>query len=251
MINNTALPLMLKQLRLNTIHAIWEDITQQAEGSHWTYPHYLATLCNQEIAYRDQVRIQRAILESKLPIGKTLDTFIFEKAASVNSAQINAFAENTQWVKQAHNLIIFGPSGVGKTHIAAAIGRRLIERGLKVLFTKTTSLVQKLQGAYNEQKLPDMLARLAKFELLILDDIGYVKKSDAETSVLFELIADRYESGSLLITSNQAFDQWDTIFSTNGMAHAAIDRIIHHATIINISEQSYRRASKIDVLFKA
>ncbi len=244
MTNNATLSLLLKQLRLNNMQAKWEEMATKAEASHWTYSQYLATLCSQEIACRDASRIQRALLEAKLPIGKTLDTFVFEKLASINPAQINTFAENIQWVKKAHNLIIFGPSGVGKTHLAAAIGRRLVERGIRVFLTKTTTLVQKLQTAYNEHKLSDEIAKLAKFELLILDDIGYVKKTESETSVLFELIADRYESGSLLITSNQAFDQWDTIFPNNSMAVAAIDRLVHHATIININEQSYRRTSK-------
>jgi len=159
---------------------------------------------------------------------------------------MNAFAENTHWTTNAQNLIIFGPSGVGKTHLAAAIGRRLTERGMRVFFTKTTALVQKLQSAYSGHKLSDLLVKLAKYDLLILDDIGYVKKSEAETSVLFELIADRYETKSLLITSNQSFEQWDTIFPSGIMAVAAIDRLIHHSTIININEQSYRRTSRMN-----
>ena len=110
---------------------------------------------------------------------------------------------------------------------------------------KTTALVQTLQRANNEHKLTELLAKLSKFNLLVLDDIGYVKKNEAETNVLFELIADRYESKSLLITSNQPFDQWDEIFPNNIMAVAAIDRLVHHSTIININEQSYRRMSKI------
>jgi DNA replication protein DnaC len=243
-VNSITLSSLLKQLQLNTMRENWEEVAQQAEGAHWTYPQYLATLCDREVASKNQRRIQRAIFDSKLPIGKTLDAFIFSKLTSINPAQINAFAENTQWIKQAHNLIIFGPSGVGKTHLASAIGRRLIELGMKALFTKTTALVQKLQSAHKEHKLSELITKLATFDLLILDDIGYVKKSEAETSVLFELIADRYESGSLLITSNQPFDQWDTIFPSNSMAVAAIDRLVHHATIININEQSYRIKSK-------
>jgi DNA replication protein DnaC len=190
------------------------------------------------------------LFDAKLPIGKSLDTFDFMKALSINAAQISALAENIQWVSKAHNLLLFGPSGVGKTHLAAAIGRRLIEHGMRVLFTKTTTLVAKMQAANKEHKLADFIEKLAKFQLLILDDIGYVKKTEAETNVLFELIADRYESGSLLVTSNQPFDQWDAIFPNNSMAVAAIDRLIHHATIININEVSFRRASKIQEIAK-
>jgi len=250
MVNSATLPYSLKQLRLGIMKSIWEEVATQAEKDHWTYPQYLAVLCDRELTNKDQQRITRNITEAKLPIGKSLDTFEFGKLASINAAQINAFADNTSWVTKAQNLIIFGPSGVGKTHLAAAIGRRLTERGMRVLFTKTTALVQKLQLANNENRLSDFLAKLAKYHLLILDDIGYVKKSEAETSVLFELIADRYEAKSLLITSNQSFDQWDAIFPNNAMAVAAIDRLVHHSTIININEQSYRRTSKINSFSK-
>jgi DNA replication protein DnaC len=248
MLNNATVPLLLKQLRLATMHAQWEELAHQAEQHHWTYAQFLATLCDRELATREQKRIQNNINNAKLPIGKTIDTFLFTKLTSINPAQITAFAENTEWVKQARNLLLFGSSGVGKTHLAAAIGRRIAEQGMKVLFTKTTALVQKLQVAHRDHRLADYIARLAAFDLLILDDIGYVKKSEAETSVLFELIADRYESGSLLITSNHAFDQWDTIFPSNIMAVAAIDRLVHHATIISINEPSYRTTKKSTVL---
>ena len=136
---------------------------------------------------------------------------------------------------------MFGPSGVGKSHLAAAIGRRLVKKEVRVYYTKTTTLVQKLQLGYNDKKLQSELDKLAKYDLLILDDIGYVKKTAAETSVLFELIADRYEAKSLPITANQPFDKWDTIFPNSEMAVAAVDRLIHHATIINIDEKSYRK----------
>jgi len=241
MINSATLPSLLKELRLSIMRSDWEELAQQAETEHWTYAHYLTALCDRELVTRGQRRIQRHITEAKLPVGKTLDSFVFANLESINAAQISAFAENTQWVEQAHNLIIFGPSGVGKSHLAAAIGRRLIEHGMQVMFTKTTTLVQKLQIAYHERKLPDMLTKLERFDLIILDDIGYVKKSEAETSVLFELISDRYEAKSLLITANQSFDKWDEIFPNNIMAVAAIDRLVHHATIININEKSYRK----------
>jgi DNA replication protein DnaC len=242
--NTAALPVLLRKLKLSAIQTNWQQMSQQAEELHWTYPQYLTTLCDMEAAVRDQRRIAKNILEAKFPSGKTLDTFDFGKALSINSAQVFALAVNIHWVTQAQNLILFGPSGVGKTHLAAAIGRRLAEFGVRVLFAKTTILVHKLQLAHNQHRLSELLAQLAKFQLLILDDIGYVKKTDAETSVLFELIADRYESKSLLITSNHAFDKWDDIFPNNTMAVAAIDRLVHHATIININELSYRKTSK-------
>ena len=172
-----------------------------------------------------------------------LDAFDFKRTTSVNATHITALVDNTSWVNNANNLVIFGPSGVGKTHLAGAIAYRLIEQGIRCSFYSTTSLVQILQQAKAAFRLPEALAKLSRIPLLILDDIGYVKKEDAETSVLFELIADRYENNSLIITANQPFEQWDTIFPDNMMAVAAVDRLVHHATIINIEGQSFRKAN--------
>lgn len=250
MYNQVTLPLLLKQLNLAAMCVQWEEVALQAVQEKWDYPQYLATLANRELASRQQKRIQRHLKESGLPLGKTLDTFDFATSKSINAAQITGLANNIDWVQQANNLVLFGPSGVGKTHLAAAIGCRLIEKGIRVLFTPTTSLVQKLQQARRDYKLADYLKRLARFNLLILDDIGYIKKDEAETSVLFELIAQRYESYSLIITSNQPFKEWDQIFPDNIMAVAAIDRLVHHATIINITEDSYRRKQADGTLVK-
>ena len=236
-----ALPLLLKQLGLPTMFDSWEVEEQNALKNKWTHSEYLSVLSDKEATNRQQKRVERHIREAKLIPGKTLDSFDFDAAKSINAAQIKALAENTSWVKQAENLIIFGPSGVGKTHLACAIGYRHIEQCTRVLFTQATSLVQKLHQARTEYRLSEALAKLARIPLLILDDIGYVKHNEAETSVLFELIAERYETNSLIITSNLAFGEWDKIFPDNMMAVAAIDRLVHHTTIMNIEAQSFRR----------
>ena len=245
--NHATLPLVLKQLNLPCMHSHWKEVALEAEQAHWDYPDYLATLANRELANRQQKRIARQIKEPCLPVGKTLDTFDFKMGQSVNAAQITAMANNDDWVKQGGNLVIFGPSGVGKTHLASAIGYRLLEKGTRVFFMPTTAMVQKLQQARRDYKLPDYLAKLSRFEVLILDHIGYVKKDEAETSVLFELIAQRYENHSLVITSNQPFSEWGQVFPDNIMAVAAIDRLVHHATIINVTDESYRRRQSIKV----
>lgn len=150
-------------------------------------------------------------------------------------------AESTAWLNNASNILIFGPSGTGKTHVSAALGRSMIELGKRVKFWPATTLVQQLQHAKLQLQLPAFLGKLDHYDLLMIDDLGYVKKSEAETSVLFELIAHRYERRSLLITANQPFSQWDSIFTDSMMTVAAIDRLIHHATIIEMQAESFRK----------
>ena len=236
-----SLPLLLKQLGLSSMLDQWELLQEQAINGQWSHGVYLAKLAELEANTRYQKRIARHIKESKLPPGKSLAQFDFNLTPSINQQQVIALADNISWVREANNCVIFGPSGVGKTHIACAIAYRLIELGLRCQFYSTTALVQKLQQARLEYRLPELLARLGKIPLLILDDIGYAKKDQLETSVLFDLIADRYESSSIIITANQPFSEWDNIFPDSMMAIAAIDRIIHHASIINIKGESFRK----------
>jgi len=155
------------------------------------------------------------------------------------------FIEDSAWLTRAENLLIFGPSGVGKTHLSAAVGQAMVAFGRRVKFLPATSLVQQLQQAKLQLQLSALLSRLDRYDLLIIDDVGYVKKTEAETSVLFELIAHRYERKSLLITANQPFSQWDSIFSDSMMTVAAIDRLVHHATIIELQAESFRKQAAL------
>jgi DNA replication protein DnaC len=238
------LPIQLKSLKLSAINANWEYIGSVATEKGWSYSRYLSHLCDLELQKRQASGLAYRLKESLLPRNKTLGGFDFQANTTINAAQVNALAESDSWVKCANNVIIFGPSGVGKTHIAAAIAHRQIELGLRVRFYRASHLVQLLQQAKVQLRLNDALAKLDKIPLLILDEIGYVKKNEQETSVLFELICHRYETGSVIITANQPFSQWDTIFPDSMMTVAAIDRLVHHATILNIGDVSYRAKNK-------
>ena len=239
--HTATLPLLLKQLRLTSFSRHWETLLEQSTQRGWNGAQYLTALCEQELADRHSRRISRYAKESQLPLGKTLSSFDFTQVPELKAEQIEVFTTGTDWVHQARNLLLFGASGVGKTHLAAAIGHGLTEQGIRVRHYTTTALVQRLQQAREQLQLEDALQKLDKYRVLILDDFGYVKKSDQETYVLFELIAHRYETGSLIITSNQPFSEWDSIFPDEMMTVAAIDRLVHHANLIEVRSDSYRR----------
>ena len=235
------LPLMLTELRLPTIGRLWQELGATADKEGWGAARFLAILCEHELAERATRRIARHMAESGLAAGKTLETFDFAAAPSIRKAHITALATGNAWIEPGANILIFGPSGTGKTHVASAIGAGLVDHGYRVFFIRTTDLVQKLQAARRDLMLPATLAKLDKFDCLILDDLGYVRKDQAETAVLFELIAERYERKSLIITCNQPFSEWNQVFPDPAVTVAAIDRLVHHSTILEINTESYRR----------
>lgn len=245
-IDAARLTLLFNELRLPTIKAVWPQFTEQADREGWPGARLLAALAELEIAERARRRIERHLAEARLPPGKTLEGFDFEAVPMISKAQVMALTHADRWLAEGANLLLFGPPGGGKSHLAAALGLALVENGYRVLFTRTTDLVQRLQVARRELTLEATIDKLDKFHLLILDDIAYVTKDQAETSVLFELISARYERRSLLITANQPFGEWGRIFPDPAMTLAAVDRLVHHATIFELNVDSYRRRSAME-----
>jgi DNA replication protein DnaC len=198
-------------------------------------------LAEQEHQQRHQARLRRLLDEAQLPVPKTLAEFDWDAIPDLNRGQIEQLAHDTGWLDRAENLLLFGPSGVGKTHLAAAICRSLIGLDRSARFFTATTLVQELQRAKADYALAKALNKLDRYALLVIDDIGYVRKDEAETSVLFELVMHRYERRSLLVTSNQPFSEWENVFSTSAMTVAAVDRLVDYSTLIQINGESYRR----------
>jgi DNA replication protein DnaC len=238
--------LLLAELRLPAVKLVWSDLAAQADKEGWPAARLLAALAEHEMAERGRRRIERHLAEARLPPGKTLDSFDFDAVPVVSKAQVMALAAGDSWLEKGANLIMFGPPGGGKSHLAAALGFALVENGWRVLFTRTTDLVQRLQIARRELALESAIAKLDKYHLLILDDLAYVTKDQAETSVLFELIGARYERRSLLVTANQPFGEWGKIFPDQAMTLAVIDRLVHHATIFEMNVESYRRRTALE-----
>ena len=241
MANIQSLPIHLKELRLSAMSKAYPELASKAIQEAWEPTLFLAELCELETSHRYENRLKRLLKESQLPIGKQLSQYDFNEVKGITAQQIKQKTTQLDWLKQGHNILLFGASGLGKTHLGAAIGHALIAQSRRVKFISSTALVQQLQKAKEALELESALKKLDKYELLILDDIGYVKKNDNESQVLFELIAYRYERNSILITTNQAFSEWDSIFGDNMMTVAAIDRLVHHADIYKIEGESYRK----------
>jgi DNA replication protein DnaC len=245
-IDTARVELLLAELRLPAVKQIWASLAAQADKEGWPAARFLAALAEHETAERTRRRIERHLAEARLPPGKTIDAFDFEAAPVVSKAQVMALAAGDAWLNQGANLLLFGPPGGGKSHLAAALGFALVENGWRVLFTRTTDLVQRLQIARRELALETAIAKLDKYHLLILDDLAYVTKDQAETSVLFELISTRYERRSMLITANQPFGEWGKVFPDPAMTVAVVDRLVHHATIFEMNVESYRRRAALE-----
>lgn len=193
----------------------------------------------QEASGRLERRVERLRRASRLPPGKTFDTLDRQRVPKSILRRLDELARG-DFLERAANVLLFGKPGVGKSHLACAIGHAMIERGHSVLFTATYQLVQQMLAARRDLTLPRMLRSLDTFDLVILDDIGYVQQTPDEAEVLFTLMAERYERRSLLITSNLVFSQWDRIFKSPMTTAAAIDRLVHHSVILEIDRGSIR-----------
>jgi DNA replication protein DnaC len=241
-----------KALRLPTISEVFDQTIALAERESWSLETFLLQLCEQEVAGRQQRRIQRLLTEAHLPEGKTLTGFDQARLPLRLRRLIPELATGAL-LNRAENLLCFGLPGTGKTHLLAALGYEWIHQNHSVLFTPTYKLVDGLLRAKRDFALEPELRRLDRFEVVILDDIGYVQQSREEMEVLFTFLAERYERRSVAITSNLVFSEWSQIFKDPLTTAAAIDRVVHHATIIEFgpdmtsyrAEQANRRQRRL------
>lgn len=237
---------MLRDLRLPTMATTYAQVALKASKEHLTHEGFLFELARLECEEREQRRIDRYLSQSKLPREKTFRTFQWEKLSPELRLQVERLRSG-DFVAHAHNVVAVGAPGVGKSHLAAALGHELIQQGHTVLWTTTCALVQRLLVAKRELRLPQDIAKLQQVACLILDDIGYVQQDRDEMEVLFTLLAERYEQRSVLITTNLVFSAWDKIFKDPMMTLAAVDRVVHHSVILDMSGmQSFRAAQARD-----
>jgi DNA replication protein DnaC len=229
----------LRELHLPAMVRCFEEKARQAERETLGYEQYLLDLVERECQERREHRITRLLQASKLPLEKTLDNFDLKRLPQKAARQVKALLDGS-FLERRENVLAFGNPGSGKTHLLSALGQELIRQGRRVAFTSCVRLVQDLLRAKKDLRLTRAIRKLAYYEALVIDDIGYVQQSREEMEVLFTLLAERYERGSLLITSNLPFSKWEAIFKDPMTTASAIDRLVHHSVILELNIPSYR-----------
>ncbi len=230
---------MLRELKLPGFKANWSDLAREAEKGGWSFGQYLRRLAEVELQERRERRVHRHSRESKLPAEKTFATLDLQKLPVKVRRMLPSLAEGA-FVERGDNLLVFGLPGRGKTHVVCALAHELVASGRRVLFTATSLLVQRLLVAKRDLRLEGELRQLDRFDAVILDDLGYVQQDRAEMEVLFTFLAERYERRSVIITSNLVFSQWERIFHDPMTTAAAIDRLVHHSVILEMTGDSIR-----------
>ena len=239
----------LKTLKLPTFQREYQKLARLCATEGVDHIDYLFRLAEREMIERDRRKVERRIKAAKFPVVKSLDSFDFTAIPKLNKMQVLELAR-CEWIDRRENVIALGPSGTGKTHVALGLGLAACQKGLSVGFTTAAALVSEMMEARDERRLLRFQKQMAAYKLLIIDELGFVPLSKTGAELLFELISQRYERGSTMITSNLPFDEWTETFGTERLTGALLDRLTHHVNILEMNGDSYRlgqsRARKAD-----
>jgi DNA replication protein DnaC len=232
----------LKALKLPSFARDYEKVAMESAQDRADYPRYLLRLCELERIDRERRMVERRIRMARFPQTKSFDTFDFLAQPSINKPLVLELARG-EWIDKHSNVIALGPSGTGKTHVALALGLAACQKGHSVAFVTAAALVHELMEARNERTLRKIQKQLASVKLLIVDELGYVPFTAVGGELLFEVFSQRYERGSTLITSNLPFDEWTSVFGSERLTGALLDRLTHHVHILEMNGDSYRLAT--------
>ena len=233
----------MKKLKLYKSQERLDGLLQKASKEKWSYSDFIEAMVSEEVEYKQQKNISMRTAIARLPYIKTLEHFDFSFQPGIDKKQLYDLSA-CRFVADGENVIFLGPPGVGKTHLAIALGVKAITGGYRVLFMHSTALITSLAKAYSEGKLEDKLKQYCIPKVLIIDEIGYLPIDRQGANLFFQLISRRYERGSLILTSNQRFGKWGEVFGDPVIATAILDRILHHSTVVNIKGESYRLKEK-------
>src|SRR5271154_947507 len=229
----------LKQLRLPSFLREYDKVARQCAAQRVDYPRYLLRLTEQELLDRERRATERRVHQAKFPVVKSLDSFDFLAIPSLNKAMVLELVRS-EFLLRRENVLLLGNSGTGKTHVALALGLAACQRGHRVRFTTAAALVHELMEARDEKKLLRYQKQIAAYELLIVDELGFVPLSKTGAELLFEVFSQRYERSSTLVTSNLPFQEWTEVLGSERLTGALLDRLTHHVHILEMNGESYR-----------
>lgn len=240
---------LVRVLKTPTIGRCWEELANQARDENWSHEEYLAALLQRQVADRESAGTTMRIRTAHFPQVKTLEEFNLDHLPSLRRDLLAHLATST-FVAKTENVILLGPPGIGKTHLAIGLGVKATQSGYSVLFDTATNWIARLAAAHHTGQLEAELKKIRRYKLIIIDEVGYIPFDHDAANLFFQLIASRYEQGSVMVTSNLPFGRWGETFSDDVVAAAMIDRLVHHAEVLTLTGDSYRTRQRRELLVK-
>ncbi len=240
---------LARALKTPTIARVWEDLAAQARDLNWSHEEYLTAVLERQVADRESAGTTMRIRTAHFPAVKTLEEFNLDHLPSLRRDLIAHLATGT-FVAKAENVILLGPPGIGKTHLAIGLGVKATQAGYSVLFDTASNWITRLTTAHQAGHLDAELRKIRRYKLIIIDEVGYIPFDHDAANLFFQLIASRYEQGSVMVTSNLPFGRWGEVFGDEIVAAAMIDRLVHHAEVLTLSGDSYRTRARRELLAK-